>query len=108
MTLLTVLLQAAPNAGGGSMMWIMLLAMFAIMYFFMIRPQKKRQKEIENFRKSLEVNQDVITAGGIHGRIKEISDRHIMLEVANGVKIKVDKNSVFATVESANEANASK
>ena len=73
MNLLTVLLQA-PAAGGGSMMWIMLIAMFVIMYFFMIRPQNKKQKEIANFRKSLQVNQSVITAGGIHGTIKEITD----------------------------------
>ena len=64
MNVLTVLLQApAGAAGGGSMMWIMLIAMFVIMYFFMIRPQNKKQKEIANFRKSLQVNQSVITAG---------------------------------------------
>ena len=57
MNVLTVLLQApAGAAGGGSMMWIMLIAMFVIMYFFMIRPQNKKQKEIANFRKSLQVN----------------------------------------------------
>ena len=77
MNLLTVLLQA-PAAGGGSMMWIMLIAMFVIMYFFMIRPQNKKQKEIANFRKSLQVNQSVITAGGIHGTIKEITDDYIV------------------------------
>lgn len=88
-----------PAAGGGSMMWIMLIAMFAIMYFFMIRPQNKKQKEIANFRKSLEVNQKVITAGGIHGKIKEIKDDHIVLEIADNVKIKIDKNSIFASSE---------
>ena len=73
MNVLTVLLQApAGAAGGGSMMWIMLIAMFVIMYFFMIRPQNKKQKEIANFRKSLQVNQSVITAGGIHGTIKDL------------------------------------
>ena len=86
MNLLTVLLQA-PAAGGGSMMWIMLIAMFVIMYFFMIRPQNKKQKEIANFRKSLQVNQNVITAGGIHGTIKEITDDYIVLEIASNVKI---------------------
>ena len=95
MNLLTVLLQA-PAAGGGSMMWIMLIAMFVIMYFFMIRPQNKKQKEIANFRKSLQVNQSVITAGGIHGTIKEITDDYIVLEIASTVKIKIDKNSIFA------------
>ena len=83
MNVLTVLLQApAGAAGGGSMMWIMLIAMFVIMYFFMIRPQNKKQKEIANFRKSLQVNQSVITAGGIHGTIKEITDDYIVLEAS--------------------------
>ena len=81
MNLMTVFLQAPAAApGGGSMMWILLIAMFAIMYFFMIRPQNKKQKEIANFRKSLQVNQKVITAGGIHGVIKEINDNDIVLE----------------------------
>ena len=96
MNVLTVLLQApAGAAGGGSMMWIMLIAMFVIMYFFMIRPQNKKQKEIANFRKSLQVNQNVITAGGIHGTIKEIT------EIASNVKIKIDKNSIFADASAA-------
>ena len=99
MNLMTVFLQAPAAApGGGSMMWILLIAMFAIMYFFMIRPQNKKQKEIANFRKSLQVNQKVITAGGIHGVIKEINDDYIVLEIASNVKIKIDKNSIFAVL----------
>ena len=94
MNVMTVLLQA-PAGGGGSMMWIMLIAMFAIMYFFMIRPQNKKQKEIANFRKTLEVNQKVITAGGIYGRIKSIEDNKIVLEIDSNVKILIDKNSVY-------------
>ena len=99
MNVLTVLLQA-PAAGGGSMMWIMLIAMFVIMYFFMIRPQNKKQKEIANFRKNLEVGQEVITAGGIYGKIKEIEDNTVVLEIASGVKIKIDRNSIFANAAS--------
>lgn len=90
---MTLLLNAP--AGGGSMMWIMLIAMFAIMYFFMIRPQNKKQKEISNFRKTLEVNQKVVTAGGIYGKIKAIEDNKIILEIDSDVKITVDKNSVY-------------
>ncbi|MBP1612610.1 MAG: preprotein translocase subunit YajC [Bacteroidetes bacterium] len=101
MNLLTVFLQGAPMGGGGSMMWIMLIAMFAIMYFFMIRPQNKKQKEIANFRKSLEVNQKVITAGGLHGKIKEVNDDHVILEIADNVKVKIDKNSIFAAAADA-------
>ncbi len=100
---MTTLLMQAPAgaAGGGSMMWIMLIAMFVIMYFFMIRPQNKKQKEIANFRKSLQVNQQVITAGGIYGIIKEINDNQVVLEIAPNVRIKIDKNSIFADASAA-------
>ncbi|NDW13808.1 preprotein translocase subunit YajC [Bacteroides sp. 214] len=95
--LLVVFLQeGAPMAGGGMNMWILLIAMFAIMYFFMIRPQNKKQKEIANFRKALEVNQKVVTAGGVYGKIKEINDTYVVLEIADKVNIKIDKNSIFA------------
>lgn len=96
MNLLTVLLQAPAAGPDGSLMWIMLIAMFVIMYFFMIRPQNKKQKEIANFRKSLTVNQKVITAGGIHGIIKEINDDNIVLEIAANVKVKIEKSSILA------------
>lgn len=94
---MTLLLQQAGAQGaGGSMMWIMLIAIFVIMYFFMIRPQSKKQKEINNFRKTIKVGQRVITAGGVYGEIKEINDNYVVLEIANNVKIKIDKNSIFA------------
>mgnify|MGYP000388701182 CR=1 FL=1 len=102
MNLMTVFFLQAPAAGpagGGSMMWIMLIAMFVIMYFFMIRPQNKKQKEIANFRKNLEVGQSVITAGGIYGKIKEIEDNTVIVEIASSVKIKVDKNSIYADAQ---------
>ena len=92
----------SATAGGNALMpiiWIVVL--FAFMYFFMIRPQNKKQKEIANFRKSLQVNQNVITAGGIHGTIKEITDDYIVLEIASNVKIKIDKNSIFADASAA-------
>ncbi len=105
MNVLTVLMQAAPAAGGsGIPFWIMLVAMFAIMYFFIIRPQNKKQKELTNFRKSLEVNQQVITAGGIHGKIKQINDNDIVLEIAPNVQIKIDKNFVYGAGNNANPA----
>ncbi len=94
MNMLTVMLQAQ---GGGDFSFIlMMVAIFAIMYFFMIRPQNKKQKEIANFRKNLEVGQSIITAGGIYGKIKEIEDNSVVVEIASGVKIKVDKNSIYA------------
>ena len=77
MNLLFVFLQA--GGGGDYSFLIMMVAIFAIMYFFMIRPQNKKQKEIANFRKNLEVGQEVITAGGIYGKIKEIEDNTVVL-----------------------------
>ncbi len=91
---MTVLLQAAQQSS--LTMWIMLGAMFLIIYFFMIRPQQKKQKEITNFRKTLQVNQEVVTAGGIYGTIKHIADNVIELQIANGVKINIDINSIYA------------
>lgn len=89
-----VYLQA--QAGGDYSFLIMMVAIFAIMYFFMIRPQNKKQKEIMNFRKNLEVGQDVISAGGIYGKVKAIEDNVVVLEIASGVKIRIDKNSIYA------------
>ena len=104
MNVLTVLLQApAGAAGGGSMMWIMLIAMFVIMYFFMIRPQNKKQKEIQKSREALKTGDKVITAGGIYGKIKEIGDTYMLIEVADGVRIRVDKTSIFASAEDAQQ-----
>lgn len=94
MELALVYLQA--QQGGGGSFWIMMVVIFAIMYFFMIRPQNKKQKEIQNFRKNLEIGQEVITAGGIYGKVKDIEDSVVVLEIASGVKIKIDKNSIYA------------
>ena len=102
---MNVMLQAPAAGMDSSMMWIMLILMFVIMYFFMIRPQNKKQKEIAQFRRSLQVGQSVITAGGIHGLVKEINDNDVMLEIDRNVKVRVDKNSIFAAAADAN-ANA--
>ena len=96
-------LQDAATQGGGSMMpmLIMLVVMFAIMYFFMIRPQKQQQKKIQEWRSTLEIGSQVILAGGIHGYVKDIhpEDSFIMVEIAKGVSVKVDRNSVFQSME---------
>ena len=69
----------------------------------MIRPQQKKQKEIQKAREALKTGDKVITAGGIYGKIKEIGDTYMSLEIANGVNIRVDKTSVFASVEDAQQ-----
>lgn len=102
---MNVMLQAPAAGMDSSMMWIMLILMFVIMYFFMIRPQNKKQKEIAQFRRSLQVGQSVITAGGVHGVVKEINDSDVLLEIDRNVKVRVDKNSIFAAAADANNAN---
>ena len=105
---MNIMLQAPAAGMDSSMMWIMLILMFVIMYFFMIRTQNKKQKEISEFRRSLQVGQSVITAGGIHGVIKEINDNDVMLEIDRNVKVCVDKNSIFAAAADANANNQTK
>ncbi len=102
-----VLLQAAQPQGGGMSFLIMMAVIFAIMWFFMIRPQQKKQKEIQNFRKSIEKGQEVVTAGGIYGVVRDIDDVNniLIIEVANGVRLRVDRNSVFASATSTENYN---
>ena len=91
----TILLQA-QGQGGGMGMIIMLVVLFAIMYFFMIRPQNKKQKEIQKFRNELTVGQEVVTIGGGYGTIKSIDEvaNTVTLEVATGVKITFAKEAI--------------
>lgn len=90
----TVLTQAAAGGGGMSGI-IMIVAMIAIFYFLMIRPQNKKQKEIKRQRDAMKNGDRVVTAGGIHGRIREVRGETVMLEIATGVTIRVDKSSVY-------------
>ena len=92
-----IVLQAAQGQqGGGMSMIIMRVVLFAIVYFFMIRPQNKKQKEIQKFRNALTVGQDVVTIGGIHGTVKAINEDEgtVTLEVATGVKITFAKEAI--------------
>ncbi|NLY23478.1 MAG: preprotein translocase subunit YajC [Bacteroidales bacterium] len=93
-----ILLQAAPGgmSGMGSTL-LMMVAIIAVFYFFMIRPQQKKQKEIQKSREAMKAGDKVVTSGGIHGRIKEVGDTWLLVEVADGVKLKFDKASVFAS-----------
>lgn len=94
------LLQNGTAARGGfdPTMIIMIVVMFAIVYFFMIRPQNKRRKEMQKFRDNLTVGQKIVTAGGIYGTVKDLNEgsSYISIEIANGVKIQIDRNYVFA------------
>lgn len=93
---MNILLQAAP-AGGMTSTIIMMVAIFAVFYFFMIRPQQKKQKDLQKSREAMKSGDRVVTAGGIHGRIKEVGDTWFLVEVADGVRIKIEKASVYAS-----------
>ncbi|HEY5589586.1 MAG TPA: preprotein translocase subunit YajC [Paludibacter sp.] len=101
MNLLSILLQAAPAAGGASNYTgiLMMVLIFVVFYFFMIRPQSKRQKEIKKQREAMKTGDSVVTSGGIYGKVKDIKETTVVIEIADNVRIKVDKNSVFATAE---------
>lgn len=92
-------------AGSGFSSIILIVAFIAIFYFFMVRPQQKKQKEINKFRSELNNGDRVITAGGIYGIIKDIKDNYIILEIADNVRIKIDKNSIYASPAEAAENN---
>ena len=75
-------------------MIIMMVALFAIMWFFMIRPQRKQQKELQKFRDSLKKGDKVVTIGGIYGTVVELKDKSVLIEVDKDVKIRVDRNAL--------------
>ena len=93
--MLNLILQANPQAQGSSLsMWIMLALIFLVMWFFMIRPQRKQQKELEAMRNSLKKGDKIITAGGIYGIVAEVDERTVLMKVDDNVKIRVDKTSI--------------
>lgn len=95
--LLFILLMAKPEGGkeGNPLMsFLPLILIIVVFYFFMIRPQVKRQKELRKFRESLAKGDKIITTGGIYGKILDIKETALIIEIDNNVKIKVDKSSV--------------
>ena len=107
----SILLQAAAGAGGqaqgsGMMSILMIVALVAIFYFFMVRPQSKKQKEIRKFRDAMQKGDMVTTAGGIHGKIIEIKDSVIILQIDDNVKITIDKSMVYPSANDAVESGA--
>lgn len=96
MTLTTILLQQTQS-GWSSI--LMIVAMIAIFYFVMIRPQSKKQKELKRQREAMQKGDKVVTAGGIHGRIREVKESTIRVEVAPNVELTLDKGSVYPVVE---------
>ncbi len=95
-----ILLQAIDSSWANI---LMIVALIAVFYFMMIRPQQKRQKEIQKFRDGLNTGDAVVTAGGIHGIIKKVDDKTFKIEIANGVSITIDKGSVYPSAQQASQ-----
>lgn len=81
---------------------IMIVVLIVIFYFFMIRPQSKRQKKIKEERAKLDKGSKVFTQGGIYGKVCDVKDTVFLIEIANGVKITVDKNCVYPAADADN------
>ena len=97
-----MILAAQAQQGGGLSMIIMMVAIFAIMWLFMIRPQQKKQKKIREFQNALKEGDKVVTGGGVYGTVKRVNaqENTIDIEVARGVVITVAKGYVFADATS--------
>ena len=94
MNMFTILQAAQPAQGGGALMWVMMALIFVVMWFFMIRPQRKQQKELQAFRDGLKKGDKVVTIGGMYGTVCEIKDATVLIEVDNNVKIRVSKQAL--------------
>jgi len=93
MYLLNFVMQAQqPSAWMQFMPFILIIVVF---YFFMIRPQMKKQKELRKFRESLKKGDKVITTGGIYGKVAEVKEQYVSIEIAPDVKVKVDKSAII-------------
>lgn len=102
MSSILFIVAQAPAGGTSSVnMLLMMGLMIVVFYFFMIRPQMKRQKEMTKFRSALQKGDKIVTTGGIYGKIDEIKDNIIILEVAANVKLKVDKSVVLKDMSDA-------
>ncbi|MBR6277308.1 MAG: preprotein translocase subunit YajC [Bacteroidales bacterium] len=116
MTLLDIFLTIQQDAAGtpgqpqgsGISMIIMLVLMFAVFYLFMIRPQQKKQKELNKFRESLKPGSKVMTVGGIHGTIVSVLDTTFIVAIAQDVNISVEKSCIIADSSDLAPENAAK
>lgn len=106
--MLHVFLMANPEggegAGGGWMQLLPLLLIFVVFYFFMIRPQMKKSKDQRKYRESLAKGDKVVTIGGVHGKIVEMEETTVILEMVDNSRIRVEKSAISMD-SSMNQAN---
>jgi preprotein translocase subunit YajC len=98
--MMNIILMASQGGEGGGMSTIlMLVLMVVVFYFFMIRPQQKKAKEQKKFRESLVKGSKVVTIGGIHGKIAEVKDTTVIIDVQGGAQLKVEKSAIASEFE---------
>ena len=90
--------QAAGAEGGGIMGFLPLILMFVVLYFVMIRPQMKRQKEVKNMLDALAVGDEIVTVGGLMGKVTSIKDQYLSVELLPGTEVKMQRNAVTAVL----------
>ncbi len=88
-------------AGGQYQFFIMMGLLIVVFYFFMIRPQQKRQKQLRQYREALKKGDKVITTGGIYGKVSEVKETYINVEISNGIVIKIDKSAIIMDMSDA-------
>jgi len=94
--LLSVLLMAPAGEGQSPYMsFVFLLLIILVFYFFMIRPQMKKQKDLRKYREALQKGDKVITTGGIYGKIVDVKEGVILIEVADKIRLRVDKSAIL-------------
>ena len=94
-----VILQQTAEPGAGNWSFLIMMGLiFVVMYFFMIRPQQKKQKELAKFRNSLEKGDKVVTLGGIYGVVAEVRDQYVLVEVDSNVKLRIDKSAIVKDI----------
>ena len=103
----TFLLQAQPQQGADWSFFLMMGLLMVVFYFFMIRPQQKKAKDAKKFRESLQKGTKVVTIGGLHGKVVEVADATILLEVDSNVRLRFEKSAIaMDNSQQLNEATA--
>ena len=107
MDTINLLAMAPGGEGGGGLLPTLLFfgAMFAIMYFLMIRPQQKRQKEHKQMLEGIKKGDKVITSTGMHGKVVDMDEKTFLIQIADNVKVRFEKASVNSKKDSSKENN---
>lgn len=100
----TLFIVLQQQQASGLMSFLLLILIIIVFWFFMIRPQMKRQKELKNFRDGLKKGDKIVTTGGIYGKVLEIGDYYIIMEVEGQNRLKIDKSAVIKDMTDATPA----